>query len=185
MKVVTLCAALAAMAGTAFAEPANVLDFGAVADGKTDSTAAFQKAVDSLGATGGRVDVPAGQYVVGEIRLRHGVTVQGAAGFSYRNTAAGTTLRLRADNTSRALFDLTGALGATVRDLALVGNGADAGRIVHGVALMKSDYGKEEDYLLVDHCHIRDFSGDGIHLGRVWCGNVRVHSDCSVIGSRT
>lgn len=44
----------------------NVREFGAVADGKTDSTAAFQKAIDSLGGNGGEVYVPAGKYVVGD-----------------------------------------------------------------------------------------------------------------------
>jgi len=165
----------------ASSEPVNVLDFGAVGDGVTDSTVAFQKAVDSLGTQGGRVDVPAGRYVVGEITLRPGVTVQGAAGFNFRSADAGTSIRLRKDATSRAMFDMTGAFGASLRDLAMVGCGAsEKGRVVHGVALFKPNYGKQEDYLLVDHCSVRDFSGDGLHLHRVWCGNVR---NCLIIAN--
>lgn len=171
---------------SASAEPANVCKFGAVADGATDSTEAFQRAIDSLGDRGGRVDIPAGEYVVGELHLRPGVTLQGAAGYSFRRTSAGTTLRLRKDATSRALIDFTGAYGATIRDLALVGDmefvkditESDAvkegrGHIVHGIALLKNNYGMEEDYPLVDHCNIRGFSGDGIHFRKIWCGNVR------------
>ena len=56
----------------------NVEDFGAVADGKTDNTAAFQKAIDSLSATGGKVVVPVGQFLIrGSITLKDGVTLAG------------------------------------------------------------------------------------------------------------
>jgi hypothetical protein len=40
--------------------PANALDFGAVADGTTNNTAAVQLALDSLPTAGGLVDIPAG-----------------------------------------------------------------------------------------------------------------------------
>lgn len=40
--------------------PANALDFGAVADGVTNNTAAVQLALDSLPTAGGLVDIPAG-----------------------------------------------------------------------------------------------------------------------------
>ena len=41
----------------------NVMDFGAVADGVTDNTAAFQRALDDAGkANGGIVSVPTGRY---------------------------------------------------------------------------------------------------------------------------
>lgn len=43
----------------------NVKDFGAKGDGNTDDTAAFQKALDDAGATGGGiVRVPAGNYMI-------------------------------------------------------------------------------------------------------------------------
>lgn len=177
---------IAAAAPIAGAEPLNVVDFGAKADGKTDCTEAFQRTIDALGARGGRIDVPAGEYVVGEVRPKPGVTLQGAAGYSFRRTDAGTTLKLRKDATSRALVNFTGAYGATIRDLALVGDmdcvnditqsdavKAGSGRVVHGVALLKDSYGTEEDYPLVDHCNIRGFSDDGIHFRKIWCSNVR------------
>ncbi|MBN1817867.1 MAG: hypothetical protein JW828_10940 [Sedimentisphaerales bacterium] len=62
-----------------FAADWNVLGAGAVADGKTDCTAAFQKLLDQAGAAGGGiVHVPAGQYAVkGNLVIPGGVTLEG------------------------------------------------------------------------------------------------------------
>lgn len=48
----------------------NVLDFGAVGDGSTDDSAAFQAAATSLGNTGGQIFVPFGTYVISNLSLR-------------------------------------------------------------------------------------------------------------------
>lgn len=57
----------------------NVLDFGATADGVTDCTTAFQKALDSVKPNGGVVSVPAGRYLFrGHIRIPTAVTLQGS-----------------------------------------------------------------------------------------------------------
>ncbi|MHB0999224.1 MAG: glycosyl hydrolase family 28-related protein [Armatimonadota bacterium] len=57
----------------------NVLDYGAKADGITDSTEAFQKALDSIKAKGGIVYAPAGYYrFAGHIRIPTGVSLQGS-----------------------------------------------------------------------------------------------------------
>jgi polygalacturonase len=49
---------------------ANVRDFGAVADGKTKDTVAFQKALDACAVNGGgEVLVPAGNYLIGSIQI--------------------------------------------------------------------------------------------------------------------
>lgn len=54
----------------------SVLEFGAVKDVETSQTAAFQKAIDTCFlAGGGEVQVPAGSYVIGDIRLRSNVTL--------------------------------------------------------------------------------------------------------------
>ena len=58
----------------------NVLDFGAVGDGTTDNTPAFQSALDKAAKTGGIVFVPAGQYKIGGVlTIPDGVTLKGIA----------------------------------------------------------------------------------------------------------
>ena len=57
----------------------NVLDFGAVRDGETDNTEAFQRALDAAGAAkGGVVRVPAGGYSFnGSLRVPKDVALRG------------------------------------------------------------------------------------------------------------
>ena len=48
-----------------FAAELDVTDFGAVGDGQTDCTAAFQKALDTAGDMGGNiVNVPTGRFKI-------------------------------------------------------------------------------------------------------------------------
>lgn len=57
----------------------SVLDFGAKADGKTDDTQAFQKALDSFGTRGGTVYAPNGSYLIaGSLNIPQAVTLKGA-----------------------------------------------------------------------------------------------------------
>ncbi len=54
----------------------NVLDYGAVADGKTLCTSAIQEAIDAAhNKGGGSVVVPAGEFLSGSIVLKSGVTL--------------------------------------------------------------------------------------------------------------
>lgn len=54
----------------------NVLDFGAVGDGKTVNTKAFNDAIEACAQKGqGRVEVPAGTYISGTLHLKSGVTL--------------------------------------------------------------------------------------------------------------
>ena len=68
--------ALAGCAG-AFRAPFNVRAFGAMGDGKTKDTEAFQKALDACAAAGGgEVVVPAGNYLIGSIELKANTTLR-------------------------------------------------------------------------------------------------------------
>lgn len=62
----------------------NVMDFGAVADGQTDNTSAFQKALDEAGAAaGGIVTVPTGRYSFsGSLKIPKDVVLRGIYAYS-------------------------------------------------------------------------------------------------------
>ncbi|HIJ65498.1 MAG TPA: hypothetical protein HPP77_06045 [Candidatus Hydrogenedentes bacterium] len=56
----------------------SVKDYGAAADGKTDDSAAIQRAIDAAAAKGGNVYLPPGEYcVAGSLEVKRGVTVTG------------------------------------------------------------------------------------------------------------
>jgi F5/8 type C domain/Pectate lyase superfamily protein len=101
----------------------NVLNYGAVADGSTDNTAAFQAAIDDAYACGGGiVYAPAGQYkFTGNLILKRKVTLRG----EWRNpdttgTAAGTILMPYANqgNESGASF-ITVCSNAGLKNLSI------------------------------------------------------------------
>lgn len=55
----------------------NITDFGAVGDGETVNTEAIQAAIDECtGASGGVVEVPAGDFLIGTIQLKDGVELR-------------------------------------------------------------------------------------------------------------
>ncbi|HWA09411.1 MAG TPA: glycoside hydrolase family 28 protein [Opitutaceae bacterium] len=59
----------------------NVLDYGAVPDGRTKNTTAFARAVAACAAAGGgTLVVPAGRYLTGSIQLESNLTLQLEAG---------------------------------------------------------------------------------------------------------
>jgi len=58
----------------------TVTEFGAVSDGKTDSSSFIQKSIDAAAAAGGSVHFPPGVYVSGPITLYSGVSLHLAAG---------------------------------------------------------------------------------------------------------
>ena len=59
----------------------NVLEYGAVNDGKTISTAGIQRAIDKCSESGGgTVEFPAGRYISGTIFLKSNITLHLSAG---------------------------------------------------------------------------------------------------------
>ena len=101
---------------------ASVLDFGAISDGQTLSTQAFQAGVDHLSLRGGgRLTVPSGCYVIGTVELKSGVEV-----FIERGaTVLGSVERKDYKKNDRwyALF-----LANDQEDIALTGEGTIDGR---------------------------------------------------------
>lgn len=67
----------------------NILDFGAVPDGKSNNAPAIQAAIDACTKTGGRVLIPAGSFLSGSLILRSNVDLHlenGACLISSMNT---------------------------------------------------------------------------------------------------
>jgi polygalacturonase len=83
-KIIRLAALLSAAVPLANAEtPAfyNVVDYGAIPDGKTNDTAAIARAVAACAAEkGGTVIFPSGRYLTGSIVLESNITLQLEAG---------------------------------------------------------------------------------------------------------
>lgn len=152
----------------------NVLDYGAVNDGKTISTNAIQKAIDDAGLCQGKVIIPPGEYLVGKLYLKgKGITLEGSAAWSYR-APGGSILKL-CDDSVDCMIDITSSFGCSIVGLNLVGNDLYKDKPIHGIKLYWDKYngGSEEDTPLIDGCKISNFSGDGIHFEHVWCFSVR------------
>ncbi|WP_372934411.1 glycoside hydrolase family 28 protein, partial [Mariniphaga sediminis] len=65
----------------------NILDYGAVSDGKTINTEAIQNAIDKCSEKGGMVIIPAGEFLTGTIYLKSNVTLH----LSENSTLLGST----------------------------------------------------------------------------------------------
>src|SRR6267378_3904162 len=74
-----LCLSVGVAGAAPMLDTWSVLDFGAKADGKTDDTSAFQKALDAAGqAGGGQVYAPRGNYFFsGHLNVPNAVTLKG------------------------------------------------------------------------------------------------------------
>jgi hypothetical protein len=152
----------------------NVMDFGAIGDGKADDTQSIQKALDKAALTNGAVFIPEGRYLCSELKVPEGIGIHGLPAWSYRK-GMGTVLVFKGGG--KCLINLTGAFGSYLFGLCLDGNDIEGG--IHGILIDKPDYGKQEDTPRIDTCRVEKFSGDGIRLERIWCFVVR-HSHCFV-----
>lgn len=83
-----------------------VTDFGAVGDGVTDDTTAFQAAIDYSSATGFPIHIKAGTYVIGNVKLKPQCKLYGAGRLStkllfknYDTTGTYSSMFEREDNT--------------------------------------------------------------------------------------
>ncbi|MCL2035222.1 MAG: right-handed parallel beta-helix repeat-containing protein [Oscillospiraceae bacterium] len=148
----------------------DVLDFGAVADGETDSTSAFQKALDKAGEVFGTVVVPPGTYMCNKLTMRPRTGLKGYSSWSFRGEASGSIIKLMSAN-NECLLDITDAFGATIQGMYL--EGQHLGDNVHGVMVNRETQGAQEDTPVIEDCYIGSFSGNGIMFHRIWCFRIR------------
>lgn len=99
----------------------KVTDYGAVPDGVTDSTAAFESALADAEKCHGTVLVPSGDYIVGKLRMGEGVALRGVSGWSFRDNGT-ATLHLR-DSGCDCMIDMTGSFGGSISGCASTGAG--------------------------------------------------------------
>lgn len=130
-KVVILMTAVAVISSfirvpvaSAAATSVSVTDFGANGTDTADDTTAFQSAVDAV-ASGGTVIIPAGTYVLGQVRISKPLEIAGVG--------ATSLLKLRS-GANQTLLAISNTTSVTVRDLAIDGNiSGQTGGYPHGI----------------------------------------------------
>jgi hypothetical protein len=148
---------------TAFA---NVFDYGAKGDDKTDDTDAFRKAIDSLPEAGGVVIVPAGNYRLDTLELRDDCTLRGTSTWSYRRLGGCVLKPLRDDQPT--IVDARKVTGFRIERLTF--DGEERGDGMHGLVSTRDK--DEQDLSIEDCCFVR-FSGSGARLHHCWAWHVR------------
>jgi hypothetical protein len=164
-----------------YSGPLSVKWFGAVADGATDDSPAFVRAIAYLRATRTQpssgygsgspaIFVPGGNYYLGSTTLDiahtmrlHGESTGGGGGATVLSWAAGTTgIRVQSYNTTGATAviapaptDMTSGQGTIIEGLLLKGNYAGTESEAHAIHLRGN--------ATIRDCGIYDFAGDGIH----------------------
>ena len=138
----------------------NVFDitaYGAVGDGVTDCTSAIQRALDDAAKVEGKVIVPPGKYLTGQLKMGKRTRLEGESAWNFR--ADGVSVFLLNDPDAECLLDITGAFGCTIAGLCL--DGRRLGGNIHGIYLYWERYngGSEEDTPCIDDCRVGNFSG--------------------------
>jgi hypothetical protein len=175
--------------------------FGARGDGRTDDTAAIQRAVDAArAARGGIVRFPRGTYMVTTVYLVPGITLQGEPGATVRRPvrpprAADPRAEaqivearkwMRMFTTQRDPWDAdTDSPPLVVRGLTFDGNHRGQGQFLryelqqgHLLFLMGATSRRGRLRAIVENCTFRDSVGDGVSV--YTNASVRV-SDCVAI----
>ena len=156
----------------------NVRDFGALGDGQTDDTSAFEAALKEAAEGCGTVFVPMGKYRIRPIRVPSHVTLRGNAswgysGFGYENNKVltespvdteinGNTVLMPWSTDGIALLDLTGSVGTRIIGLSF--EGMFLGQRFHGIY---SAGGAERQDLVFEDIRICHFTGSGMRLAGV------------------
>lgn len=135
----------------------SVLDYGAVGDGVTDDTEAFEDAL----ASGDPILIPAGVFVIGDLLIPDGASLFGFSGKAYSTTIYGLTV-FRRKSGATTILDVSGADGYNVHSICL--DGVDKG--THGIVAVTAD----SLHGIIENCSARfcstGFGGTGANYMR-------------------
>lgn len=181
LAVSTERAAAAATAVTAI----NVKDapFSAKGDGTTDDKAAIQAALDDVGASGGAVYFPPGDYVVsGPLVPKSRTLIYGShipRWDKLDNPVSASKIRMRSGFSGSGLIvPAATTVAVKLRNIALVGNGVGTG--LHGLRMPDNAVAADVGSWELEDVTIAGFSGDGIY-GRV---HVAILANCFIHNNR-
>lgn len=148
----------------------NIRDFGARGDGKTDDTAALQRALEETTRAEGTLYFPAGNYCIHPVRIPSHITLLGHSAWSDGRTedALGTVRLTALSGYAPAFLDLTDCIGTRIIGLTLDGRGL--GERMHGIY---SKHGGVEQNNCYEDCRISNFTGCGLRLDWVWVFAIR------------
>lgn len=115
-----------------YSGPVNVRWFGATGDGATNDTTAIQAAIDYVAALtyGGTVIFPHGDYLCGDVILKHKVRLQGELKVSQPNASSGKLTRLVGVAGASWIIDTpaTEIRSSSIIGLSFEGTGAGGGQ---------------------------------------------------------
>ena len=148
----------------------NPKTYGAKGDGKTDDTAAIQAAINEGAKNGIPVFFDAGVYMTGTLKMHPHTSLCAEPVWKYRGDQLGAIIRLN-DPAAKCHIDLNDAFGATLNGLIL--DGGHLGEGIHGLMLDHPEFSKEEETYRFERCKIMYYSGNGVHLNRIWVYSMR------------
>lgn len=138
-------------------ESINVVSFGAIGDGRTDCSSAFQRAIDSL-SQGGIVRVPAGTYIMKNVVVKSNIQLVGEG--------EATVLKLPSDGTIWDMVLVTGgnepADHIVISDLTIDGSADAIG--LRDVQMHGIDIAGGSRRIRIARVHFRNMCGDGIRI---------------------
>jgi pectate lyase-like protein len=153
----------------------DVRQLGALGDGVADDSAAFQAAFDAAHAQGGGVVfVPAGTYLVANLRLygRTQIVGEGVASLLRAKPSTGNLLSVNPGDAGSA-DPANNERAIVIRDLALRGT-ADTEGFAEHVHLLNLNGVSD---VSIERVHVSAFRGDGLFLGSSNVAGVERHNE--------